>query len=96
MDLDHLNKIRRALPLLHPRSKAAFWLDDWLVAGLSTGLGPDEWSLTEIERWPNKTADEDFWLHVINAHATQVGYRGSYRTLIYPDFPSRHAMLWRA
>jgi hypothetical protein len=85
MDYNHLEKIRRAL-LLQTRGEAVSWLDDWLVAGLFTGVGPDEWSLTEIERRPNEDAGERFWLHVINANATQVGHRGSYRTLDLSKF----------
>ena len=86
MNYDHLKKIQRALPRLHPRSEVVFWLNDWLVAGLFTGLGPDEWSVTELARRPGETSAEHFWLHVINAHATQAGHRGSYRTLDLSGF----------
>lgn len=86
MDHDHLKKIRRALPLLRRHRKAARWLDDWLVAGLFTGLRPDEWSLAEVQRRPNEAASGRFWLHVVNANATEVGHRGSYRTLDLSGF----------
>jgi hypothetical protein len=85
MDYEHFEKIRRTLPLLPPRNEACFWLNDWLVAGLSTGVAPDEWMLTEIERRPNKTG-EHIWLHVVNSHTAEMGLRGSYRTIDLSKF----------
>jgi hypothetical protein len=83
MDYKHFEKIRRTLPLLPHRNKACSWLNDWLVAGLSTGLAPDEWMLTEIE--PDKTG-EHIWLHVVDSHAAEMGLRGSYRTIDLCNF----------
>jgi hypothetical protein len=48
MDLVHFRKLRTSLPLI-TRSNKIDMLDDWLVAGIHTGLLPGEWPLAQIE-----------------------------------------------
>lgn len=63
------------------RAAAVECLEDWLVAGISTGLLPGEWPLAHIEG----PTDKRVWLHVLNAEA-MVGGKGSYRTLDISHF----------
>jgi hypothetical protein len=80
MEYRHFEKICSSLRKMS-RSAAVEWLEDWLVAGISTGLLPGEWPLAHIEG----PTDKKVWLHVLNAEAT-VGGKGSYRTLDISHF----------
>jgi hypothetical protein len=76
----HFQKILKALPL-QSRSQTGCWLTDWMIAGVHTGLRPDEWSLTDIEEQPNHPQGEKFWLHVFNVHVTETRLANSFRTI---------------
>ena len=47
-------------------------LEDWLVAGLHTGVLPAEWPLVELEKGLDRQGRRHVWLHVANATATGV------------------------
>jgi hypothetical protein len=90
MEYAHYQKIRSSLRMMS-RSAAVEWLDDWLVAGISTGLLPGEWPLAHLEVRPLRTGGRKVWLHVLNAKATKGRGNGTYRTLDISDF--RHETL---
>lgn len=79
MDLVHFRKLRSNLRRMS-RSNKVDWLDDWLVAGIHTGLRPGEWPLAhlEVRREGNRRLA---WLHVVNAKATHGRANGTHRTL---------------
>jgi hypothetical protein len=65
------------------RSKHSEALVDWMLAGLVTGLRPNEWAATDFEvrddpAMPNGKA---VWLYVLNAKATNGRALGLVRTL---------------
>jgi hypothetical protein len=79
MELAHFRKLRANLRRI-TRSNKVDWLDDWLVAGIHTGLRPSEWPLAHLEiRRDGKRRLA--WLHVVNAKATQGRANGTHRTL---------------
>lgn len=83
MDLSHFRKLRSNLRLVS-RSNKIDWLDDWLVAGIHTGLRPGEWPLAHLEMRRMKVDGRDVrlvWLHVVNGKATNGRGNGTYRTL---------------
>ncbi len=86
MDRAHFQKIRDKLRLVS-RSDYAVSLDDWMVAGVCTGVGPDEWMLTELDLRA-EGVDQRFLLHIFNTRSTHLGSDGSYRTLDLSEFPA--------
>jgi len=80
MDRAHFERIRDSLRLVS-RSENALWLDDFLVAGVFTGLGSDEWMLTELGLQAKGFRDERLLLHIFNTRCSRLGANGSYRTL---------------
>lgn len=86
----HFKEIRESLGKIS-RAQAVDWLDDWMVAGVNTGLRPGEWALAHIETRRLPDGGRRIWLHVVNAKATHGRANGDYRTLDISDF--RHATL---
>lgn len=80
MDLVHFRKLRSNLRRMS-RSNKVDWLDDWLVAGIHTGLRPGEWPLAHLEMRRDGDGHRLAWLHVVNAKATQGRGNGTHRTL---------------
>jgi len=85
MEYQHYCKIRTFMRQIS-RSAAVEWLDDWLVAGISTGLRPGEWSLAQLEVRRLPHGQRKIWLHVVNAKATNGRGNGTFRTLDISDF----------
>lgn len=85
MAYQHFEHLRRSLPVVS-RSQATEWLQDWLDAGINTGLRPAEWAITVFERRPDSRFlhGERIWLHVVNAKAADG--RGTHRTLDISNF----------
>jgi hypothetical protein len=81
----HFEEIRESLGQLS-RSQAVGWLDDWMVAGVNTGVRPGEWALAHIETRRLPDGGRKIWLHVVNAKATQGRANGDYRTLDISDY----------
>lgn len=65
------------------RSKHSDALVDWMIAGLATGLRPNEWAATdfEIRDDPNMPNGKAVWLYVLNSKATNGRALGLVRTL---------------
>lgn len=81
MELAHFRKIRESLRKMS-RAAAMEWLDDWLVAGINTGLRPAEWPLAQLEiRRGARHGQRRIWLHVVNDKATNGRANGTFRTL---------------
>jgi hypothetical protein len=70
------------------RSERAPILQDWLVAGMNTGLSPIEWELADLEmrQDPTRFSGRRAWLHVVNAKATNGRAYCISRTLDISDF----------
>ncbi|PSO21529.1 hypothetical protein C7G42_07835 [Bradyrhizobium sp. MOS003] len=81
----HFKEIRESLGQIS-RAQAVDWLDDWMVAGVNTGLRPGEWALAHIETRRVPDGGRRIWLHVVNAKATHGRGNGEYRTLDISDF----------
>lgn len=81
MKFAHFEAIRGSLYEIS-RAQATDWLDDWLVAGINTGLRPGEWPLAYLERRTDpRNGARRVWLHVVNAKQTNGRANGTYRTL---------------
>jgi hypothetical protein len=80
MELAHFRKLRTNLRRMS-RSNKVDWLDDWLVAGIHTGLRPSEWPLAHLEIRRDQQGRRLAWLHVVNAKATNGRGNGTHRTL---------------
>jgi hypothetical protein len=80
MDLVHFRKLRTSLPRM-TRSNKVDWLDDWLVAGIHTGLRPGEWPLAYLETRRDQQGRQLTWLHVVNGKQTNGRGNGTHRTL---------------
>jgi hypothetical protein len=81
MELAHFLKIRESMRKMS-RAAAMEWLDDWLVAGINTGLRPGEWPLAHLEiRRGARHGQRRIWLHVVNDKATNGRANGTFRTL---------------
>jgi hypothetical protein len=85
MEHQHYESLVHSLRLTS-RRRAVEWLMDWLRAGINTGLRPNEWTLTSIERRPDRRYPhgERIWLHVVTGKAAEG--RGTYRTLDISNF----------
>ena len=70
--------------LAFSRSQMVPCLQDWMVAGIHSGLQPSEWAtaILETRQDPNHMQPRRAWLHVVNAKATH----GAHRTLDISDF----------
>jgi hypothetical protein len=79
----HFDTVLASLPLLS-RSKMVVPLQDWMVAGATTGLQPAEWATAFLEMWqdPKQPQERRVWLHVVNAK----GEHSAYRTLDISNF----------
>lgn len=83
----HFEQVKQQLRLA-TRGQARDWLNDWLEAGINTGLRPMEWALTDLERRPGSHSEQDrIWLHVISAKGSNG--RAAYRTLDLSNFSTR-------
>jgi hypothetical protein len=71
MPVDDYRKLRASLRNMSP-STLVLALDDWLVAGLLTGLLPGEWPLAALENRLDDQSRRRVWLHVVNAGAAGV------------------------
>jgi hypothetical protein len=80
MELAHFRKLRSNLPRMS-RSNKTGWLDDWLVAGIHTGLRPGEWPLAHLEIRRDQHGRRLAWLHVVNGKQTNGRGNGTHRTL---------------
>ena len=69
------------------RSKAIPWLQDWMAAGISTGLLPSDWAMTDLEVRidDDRKSGRRAWLHVVKAPADAAG-SAIVRTLDISDF----------
>jgi hypothetical protein len=87
MDHQHLHQLKRRL-LVSTRSQVQGWLRDWLEAGINTGLRPMEWSVTALERRPDRRFPNGrVWLHVVSAKAADG--RATHRTLDLSNFSTQ-------
>ncbi len=68
------------------RSENASWLADFMLAGVATGLGPDEWRLTKLAQTANRSGGERVQLYVFDLRCSRPGVPGSYRTLDVSTF----------
>ena len=70
------------------RSDTALTLQDWLRAGISTGLRPSEWKASEVVRYedPHHPMGRRVYLLVLNAKATNGRANGVVRTLDISEF----------
>ena len=78
-------KLLRLLPKMS-RAAAANWLQDWLVAGVSTGLCPSEWPLADLEESQLSSEKRKVWLHVVNPAQTYDPHIPTYRTLDISEY----------
>ena len=84
LDYLHYSKICSELRNLS-RAAAVDWLEDWLVAGISTGVLPSEWPRAHLE--VRLLGDRrKIWLHVVNCVHTTELVSGTYRTLDISDY----------
>ena len=72
----------------HSRSDAVPWLQDWMIAGISAGLRPSEWALTDLEvrKDDSRASGRQARLYVMRPSATDVGQTIIQRTLDISDF----------
>jgi hypothetical protein len=77
---DQFEDIRDRIKL-NTRSEDASWLADFMLAGVATGIGPDEWKLTKLAQDTSPAGDERTQLYVFGLRCTSLGAPGSYRIL---------------
>jgi hypothetical protein len=84
---EHFDRMVGAVTMFS-RSERAPILQDWLIAGIHTGLRPIEWALADLEvrQDPTRFTGRRAWLHVVNAKATNGRANGTTRTLDISGF----------
>jgi hypothetical protein len=75
MPIHHYRKLSDGLRKMSG-SKVIETLEDWMVAGLTTGVLPGEWPLASVEECLDIQGRRRAWLHVVNA-----GSNGIHRSL---------------
>ena len=70
------------------RSEARFWLSDWMVAGVHTGLRTSEWAATSLEtiRDPDRPHGRRALLYVLYTNPSVEGANAIQRTLDISSF----------
>lgn len=66
---------------LDTRNDDAIWLSDFMLAGVATGLGADEWKLTKLSQGTDSSGQEYAHLYVFDLRCASLGAPGSYRIL---------------
>ena len=76
IDKAHFDAVLASLPLFS-RSQMVPPLQDWMVAGIHTGLQSSEWASAFLETWqdPQQPQERRVWLHIVNAKAAHSAYR---------------------
>ncbi len=76
IDKPHFDAALASLPRFS-RSTMVAPLQDWMVAGATTGLQPAEWATASLETWqdPEQPQERRVWLHIVNAKAEHSAYR---------------------
>ena len=76
IDKAHFDLVLASLPLFS-RSQTVPPLQDWMVAGIHTGLQPSEWASAFLETWqdPQQPQERRVWLHIVNAKAAHSTHR---------------------